>query len=60
MLWFEKKVLDVASEVYGYTKGKPRPFETWTLNKHVDVAVCRKRELFRIWKQAQNEEDRKK
>ena len=26
----------------------------------MDVAVCRKRELFRIWKQSQNEEDRKK
>ena len=24
------------------------------------VAVCRKRELFRIWKQSQDEEDRKK
>ena len=24
------------------------------------MAVCRKRELFRIWKQSQNEEDRKK
>ena len=28
--------------------------------KKVDVAVCRKRLLFRIWKQSQNEEDRKK
>ena len=26
----------------------------------MDVAVCRKRELFRIWKQSQNEEDRKR
>ena len=26
----------------------------------MDVAVCRKRELFRIWKQSQNEEDPKK
>ena len=26
----------------------------------MDVVVCRKRELFRIWKQSQNEEDRKK
>ena len=24
------------------------------------MAVCRKRELFRIWKQSQNEEDMKK
>ena len=24
------------------------------------MVVCRKRELFRIWKQIQNEEDRKK
>ena len=29
-------------------------------NKDVDVAVCRKRELFRIWKQSRNGEDRKK
>ena len=26
----------------------------------MDVAVSRKRELFTIWKQSQNEEDRKK
>ena len=26
----------------------------------VDVAMCRKRELFRIWKQSWSEEDRKK
>ena len=26
----------------------------------MDVAVYRKRELFRIWKQSRNEEDRKK
>ena len=26
----------------------------------MDVAVCRKRELFRIWKQSWNEDDRKK
>ena len=35
-------------------------FETWWWNKDVDVAVCRKRELFRIWRQSRNEEDRKK
>ena len=56
----KRKLLDVASEVCGYTTGKPRHFETWWWNKDVDVAVCRKRELFRIWKQSQNEEDRKK
>ena len=59
-MWFEKKSLDVASEVCGYTKDKPKHFETWWRNKDVDVAVCRKRELFRIWKQSRNEEDRKK
>ena len=53
------KLLDVASEVCGYTKGKPRHFETYCWNKDVDVAVCRKRGLFRIWKQSWNEEDRK-
>ena len=45
------KLLNVASEVCGYTKCKPRHFETWWLNKDVDMAVCRKRELFRVWKQ---------
>ena len=58
-MWFEK-LLDVASEVCGYTKDKPRHFETWWWNRDVDVAVCRKRELFRIWKQSRNVEDRKK
>ena len=47
----KRKLLDVASEVCGYTKSKPRHFETWWLNKDVDVAGCRKRELFRVWKQ---------
>ena len=56
----KRKLLDVASDVCGYTKGKPRQFETWSWNKDLDVAVYRKRELFRIWKQSQNEEDRKK
>ena len=32
----------------------------WLCNKDVDVAVCRKRELFRICRQNWNEEDRKK
>ena len=26
----KRKLSDVASEVYGYTKGKPRHFETWS------------------------------
>ena len=56
----KRKLLDVASEVCGYTKGKPRNFETWCWNKDVDVAVCRKRKLFWIWKKSQNDEDRKK
>ena len=56
----KRKLLDVTSEVCGYTKGKLRHFETWWWNKDVDVAVCRKRELFRIWKQSWNEEDRAK
>ena len=53
-------MLNVASEVCVYTKDKPRHFETWWWNKYVDVAVCRKRELFRIWKHRRNEENRKK
>ena len=56
----KRKLLDVASEVCGFTKDKPRYFETWWWNNDVDVAVCRKRELFGIWKQSWNEEDMKK
>ena len=44
----KRKFLDVVSEVCSYTKGKPRHFETWWWNKDVDVAVCRKRELFKV------------
>ena len=60
--WYDlkSKLLDVAGEVCGYTKGKPSHSETWWWNKDVDVAVRRKRELFRIWRQSRNEEDRKK
>ena len=60
MAWFEKKLIDVASKVCGYTKGKPRYFETWWWNKDLVVAVCRKTELLRIWKQSRNEKVRKK
>ena len=35
----KRKLLDAASEVCGYTKGKPRHFEMWWWNKDVDVAV---------------------
>ena len=42
----KKRFLDVLSEVCGYTKDKPRHFETWWWNKNVDVAVCRKRESY--------------
>ena len=57
----KRKLLDVVSEVCGYTKGKPRYFETTTRwNKDVNVAVCRKMELFRTWEQIRNEENRKK
>ena len=55
----KRKLLDVTSEVCGYSKGKPSHFETWCWNKDVDVTVWRKRELFRIWKQSRNEEDKK-
>ena len=43
--WFclKRKLLDIASEFCGYTKGKPRPFEMWWWKKDVDVALCRKR-----------------
>ena len=60
--WYDlkSKLLDVVSEVCGYTKGKPRHFETLWWKKDVDVAVCRKRELFRIWRDSRSEEDRKK
>ena len=60
--WYDlkSKLLDVTSEVCGYTKGKPRHFETWWCNKDVDVTVRRKGELFRIWRQSRNQEDMKK
>ena len=48
----KRKLLDVASEVCGYTKGKHKHFDTWWWNKDVDVAFYRKRELFSIWKQS--------
>ena len=37
-----KLLLDVASEVGGYTSGKPRHFKTRWWNRNVGVAVCRK------------------
>ena len=60
--WYglKRKLLDVGSEVCGSTKSNPRYFETWWWNKDVDVAPCRKGELFSIWKQSRNGEDRKK
>ena len=45
----KRKLLDAANKVYSYTQSKPRHFEMWW-NKDVDVAVYRKRELFRICK----------
>ena len=56
----KRMLLDAASEVCGYTNGRLKHFEMWWWNKDVDVAVCRKRVLFRIWKQSWNEEDREK
>ena len=58
--WFglKRKLLNVASEVCVYTKDKPRHFEMRWWNK--DVAVCRKREFYGIWKQSWNKQDRKK
>ena len=53
----KKNFLDVKRQVCGYTKGKPRHFETWWWNKDVNVAMG---ELFRIWKLSQNEKDRNK
>ena len=38
-----KKKLDVASEVCGYSKSKPRHFETRWWNKDANVAVRRNR-----------------
>ena len=35
----KRRLLYVASEVCGYTKGKPGHFETWWWNKDVNVAV---------------------
>ena len=55
-----RKLLDVVSEVCGYAQGKPRNFEYRCWRKDADVTVCRKKELFRIWKQSRNEKDRTK
>ena len=56
----KRKLLDVASEICGYTKDQPRHFETWWWNRDEDVVLCRKHKFFKIWKQSRNEEDRKK
>ena len=40
----KRKLLDVVSEVCGYTKSKPKHGEMWS-NEDVDVAVYRKREV---------------
>ena len=45
----KRKLLGVVSEVCGYTKGRPRNFESWWWNKDLDVTVSGKRELSRIW-----------
>ena len=52
--WYglKRKLLDVASEIWDYTKGKLKYSETWWWNKNVDVAVCRKRELKKDAKRA--------
>ena len=44
--WYglKRKLLHVVSEVYDYTK---LHFETWWLNKDLNLAVCRKKELGR-------------
>ena len=61
--WYglKRKLLDVVNEVRGYTNSKPMHFEMWWWwNKDGDVAVRRNRDLFKIWKQSSNEEDKKK
>ena len=55
----QRKLLDLAREVCGCNKGKPRHSETWWWRRDVDVAKSRKRNLFWIWGHDQNEEDRK-
>ena len=50
-------LLDVAAEVCGQTKGKPRQLETrW---RNVAVAIDTKWELFKIWKRSSNERVRR-
>ena len=39
----KRKLLDIMSEVCGYTTGKHRHFETWWWNKDMDVAVWKER-----------------
>ena len=48
----KRKLLDIVNAICGYIKDKPSHFEMWWW-------LCRKRELFRIWKQNRNEEDKK-
>ena len=42
----KRKLLDVASEVCGYTKGKPMHFQTWWWNKDMWMWLCVERESY--------------
>ena len=52
-------MLDVAGDVCGPTKGKPRHIKTWWWNDDVTVVINRKRELLKIWKRSSNEGNRR-
>ena len=55
-LW-GRKLLDVAIEACDYTKGKPR--HSWWCNRDVGASAWRQKDLFRIWRHSQKEEDKK-
>ena len=54
----KEKLLEVADEVYGRTKGSPRHRETWWWNEEVAKVIDEKRRVFKMWKKSKTEEDR--
>jgi hypothetical protein len=50
-------LLEVAEDVCGRSKGRPRHRETWWWNDDVAEAVDQKRKLFRVWKKTKSKRD---
>ena len=51
--WARDKILKVASETCGWTKGPPRHVQTWWWNEEVEVKVKEKRVKFKEWCKAE-------